>query len=429
MNVTKIIKLFYLGYTVYMILVINTTSVTFLEILPSIIFMWINYFFYIAGFYVKTNIKKSSNNIASNQIKQSWLLNSSKFGLGIILLFTILSSIISVKYYTGQTPIGVIRSLTSNESLYYQYQFYFKEQGLAILSIMKIPYILMLFFVKFIFYYSFVSFLIIKDKISYFEKMYILFIGLSFAYIGIARGTNFEFFEIVMMIIFVILNRSKNIKKVQVKQVFWIGLIITSMIFVFYTVISARGVQFDNYISRDVYYDSEALIPQILPSLSFVVVILYGYFGFGFFYISKYISEVWFDSPSNIIAGIIPNGFMLLENSTIQEIMHDIVDMGVRWDPDMIGIINLIGYIGLLSLVFCLGAFSRLIINRNGKTGAVLLTNYIILIQMVSLPVGNFVFLSSASKLIVVCLSLYWFNKYITRIKFGARSRFSTKED
>lgn len=419
MNVAKIIKLFYLGYSVFIILVINTTSITFIDVLPSIILLWITYFFYIAGFYINVKRKELTNTQMHSQSNRSWLLNKSKISLMVILLITIFSSIASVKYYTGQTPIGVIRSLINNVSLYYQYQFHFKEQGIATFSITKIPYILMLFFVKYIFYYVFITYLIIKDKTDMFEKIFIILIGLSFAYVGIARGTNFEFFEIVMMVIFIILNRSKTRKKIKVKPLIGIGLIIASMIFIFFSVISTRGVQFNYYISRDVYYDSEALISSKLPLLSLVIITLYDYLGFGFFYMSNFISKLWFRSPSDFLAGMVPNGFIAMRNSSIQQIMLSIVEKGVRWEPDMIGIINSFGFIGLLLLVFSLGIFSRVMINRRMNNGMSLLTNYIILMQMVSLPVGNFVIVSSASKLIILTISVYWVNKFITKIKIS----------
>ena len=407
--------MFYIGYTLYILLVINSTTITFLNILPAILLMWFNYFAFSAG-YRATN--KSLLRKYSVSGKGGWLNNQKKVMLFVIALVSIVFSVMAVNYYTGQTPLSVLRNLSSDVSLYYEYQNYFKEQHRHLFSISKMPYIFMLFFCKFILFYSFITFLIVKDKITKFEKIYLGLVTLSFIYIGVARGTNYEFFELIMIIIFVLLFKQKPLKfKFPLKSLLIISILISVMIYIFYIGVSARGVKFNYFISNDVFYDSEGLLPAIMPFLSFVTIIIYSYFGFGFFYTATYISEVWFSSFYNFIAGLIPMGYIVAGGDSLQSIMRTLVDIGPRWHPDTIGIINGFGYIGLLMFCFFIGFISKNIQRSSVIKPIELLSLFIIFVQMVSLPVGNFVIVSSANQLIVILLTFYWIWKRLLRIK------------
>lgn len=301
---------------------------------------------------------------------------------------------------------------------YYEYQNYFIEQQRNVFSLKKLPFIFMLFYIKFIMFYSYISFFISKNKINRFDKFYIFIVTLSFLYIGIARGTNFEFFEFIMIIIFIMLSKQRGNKfKIPIKSLFIVGVLVSIMIYVFYIRISARGVIFNFTISRDVFYDSYGIIPLISPFFSFLVLILYGYFGFGFFYMATYLSDMWLISTENFIAGLIPFGYLAMGGSSLHNTMKNLVDMGAKWQPDSAVFINNFGYVGLILICFLMGVFSKYI--QTGKDNAPIsqLTSFIILLQMVSLPVGNFITTSSASQLIVISLALYWIWKIFIKVK------------
>jgi len=397
-------------------MVISSTNLTFSMILPSIMLMWINYLTFSLGYHL---IKGSRQLELNDQCSKTWILKRKNFSLLLIATFSLLFSIAAARYYTGQTPITIIRNLSNGNPLYYEYYSYFSQQQRYIFSLEKIPFILMLFYVKFVLFYSYVSFFIVKNKTTKFEKFYLGLITLSHIYFGIARGTNFEFFELVMIIIFVILSRN-NVRKIQIplKQLSWVVILVSIMIFVFYNRVIARGISFSPYISRDVLYDPNGLLPLISPSLSFFTLIIYSYFGFGFFYMSKYISELWLSSFDNFIAGFLPFGFYAVKLNGIPSLMNNIVDMGARWHPDTIVLINNIGYLGLLLFCFGLGVFSKYIDNSKFERSIAYLTNFMILMQMISLPVGNFVIVSSASELIVVFLVIHWIWKSFAKVKY-----------
>ena len=85
-------------------------------------------------------------------------------------------SILSIIFYTGQTPLRVFANLANNVSVYYEYQNYFMQQQRNVFSITKIPFILMMFYVKFVFLYSYVSIFLLKKSITKFEKIYLIFV-------------------------------------------------------------------------------------------------------------------------------------------------------------------------------------------------------------------------------------------------------------
>jgi len=407
MNIKKVINIFYIIYTIYIIMVINTTSLTFFMIFPAIAVMWINFFVFSLGY----SINRGNNiPVLTSGYSNSWLLNRNKISLLIIALFSILFSIAAVKYYTGQTPLSTFENLANNYSLYSQYQYYFREQQRYIFSLKKIPFVFMLFYIKLIVFYSYVSFLIVKEKTTKFDKFYLILVTLAHVYFGLARGTNYEFFELLILIIFVILSKSIKLKKskLPLAALFKIFLLGSLMIFIFYIGISARGVNFNNYISQDVQYDPNGVLPLLSPFLSFITIIIFGYFGFGFFYISTYVSELWFSSIGNFIAGFLPLGYYAFRVKNIPNIMRNLVDMGARWHPDVALIINYIGYLGLLMSCFLIGIFAKHLYNTKSKGPIIYFTSFIILLQMISLPVGNFISTSSASKLIVALLLIVW---------------------
>ena len=155
MNLKKIIGIFYLGYSIYAMLVINTTSISFYTMLPAILFMWSNYIFFSIGYKMYQN--KSIIHVYEYKKEMGWLVNKSKLLRILIAILSLLFSILAVRYYTGQTPSSVVRSFINNISVYYEYQNFFKNQNLNVFTLTKIPYILMLFYTKFIVFFSYIG--------------------------------------------------------------------------------------------------------------------------------------------------------------------------------------------------------------------------------------------------------------------------------
>ena len=123
------------------------------------------------------------------------------------------------------------------------------------------------------------------------------------------------------------------------------------MVYHFYIRLASRGIRFDYYFSPDVQYNPNGLIPALSPFLAFVVHILYGYFGFGFHYISTFITELWFSSVLSFFAGLVPLGYQLMFGESVESLMRELVYMGVRWHPDLAMMTHYLGYVGAYGLL------------------------------------------------------------------------------
>jgi len=406
MDIRRIIKLLYIGYTIYVIIIMDSTSIKFFTIIPALLIMWINYLCFSSGYCLGVGNATSSYSV---NYQSGWLNNRNKVSLLFIAGISVLFSILAVQYYTGQTPISTFRNLISGVSVYYEYQAHLIDKQIGEFSIAKLPFVFMLFYIKFITFYSYISFFISKREMKILDKYYIFIVTLSYLYVGIARGTNFEFFEMLILVVFIVLFKKKSTEvKIPIKRIVGLIVLMGAAVFIFYSVINARGVIRDVYISQDVIFNPSGILPTFLPVLSFVAMILYDYFGFGFFYMSMYVLEVWFSSLENFLASLIPFGHLILVESSPRETMRNVVDMGARWQPDSAAIIGIFGYVGLLLMCFLMGLFCRYLKKAKNNSPMNQLTAFIILLQMISLPVGNFLSTSSASKLTITSLMLYW---------------------
>ena len=284
MNTTKIVKFFYIIYTIYTILLISSTTLYFSDLFLPISIMWFLFSMFIIGYYIKNDRNKNINkniNMNKNILNSEWILNISKSKLLLIAIISIISSIAAAYFYTGQTPITIINDIKNNVSLYYEYQNHAKTYQTHIFSIKKIPFILMMFYIKFILFYSYIAFFIIKDKTNKFDKLYLFLITLSHVYFAIARGTNYELFELVMISVFVILSKQNNLsnKKIPIKKFLIIFSIVSLMVYLFYSRVSDRGITFNTNSSTDFKYDENGILSVIAPGLAFIALGIYDYFG------------------------------------------------------------------------------------------------------------------------------------------------------
>jgi hypothetical protein len=96
-----------------------------------------------------------------------------------------------------------------------------------------------------------------------------------------------------------------------------------------------------------VSYDREGLLSVLCPSVAFLVARIYDYFGFGFYYVSMYVKEIWGRDLTSFSAGLLPFGMKTLGVSDIREQMRAVVDMGARWHPDVALLMWNLGFLGL----------------------------------------------------------------------------------
>lgn len=403
----NIVKLFYILYTVYLLLVTNVTNLTIGTLLPSILLMWLNYFAFSLGYIAR---KGAVNPALNANVKRSFLISLNDTSLVAISSVSILFSVLVVRFYTGQTPITSFSNLITGNSLYYLYQSYFAENQLSEFSLRKLPYIFMFTFVKFILLYSWLTFFIEEPRLTGRTRIYLATVMLAYVYVGISRGTGFELFEIAVMIIFIALKRAtKSTLKVYFKKFIGTFIVIALVVIAYDATLNARTAHL-YYRTSEFWHDEDSIIYILFPVIARLVLRLYDYFGFGFYLTAKYVSEIWLRTLDNFFAGVLPLGTYAMNLSHLRTLLSNIVDIGPRWVPDTIIFINYFGFFGLLFLCFILGYILRSTAYMAYYISPSLayLMKYFIILQMLSLPVGNFVNVSSASKLIILFSFIYY---------------------
>ncbi|HFX3824561.1 TPA: O-antigen polymerase [Enterococcus faecium] len=406
---TKIVGFFYILYTIFIFLIISITSLGFWNLFPSILLMWLIFTFFVLGstFKEKEHKEKRSLKVVS------WLTDQPNYVFIILIVISILFSFLVVRFYTGQTFQTVLNNIKNGISNYAQYQKYFSENQISEFSISKLPFIFMMAFVKFNLFYGSFSLILTCNKIkklNFIKILYLVTGTCSYLYIGIARGTNFEMFEFVVLIITLILSKSKN-QKINLKRIVFLSLIILMSVLIFIEVIGQRGGSevITYYISRDVFYDANSIIARNFPRITMLLLSVYDYFGFGFYYGAVFLNDVFFSSLKSSLIYTFPLFPKIFNQLSSSEQMKNLVDMGARWNPDQYVFITNFGIICLFLFTFILGV---IMCRQKNKFNEIILANdvminFFIILQMLSFPIGNFIMLSSSSKIIIFWLILY----------------------
>lgn len=391
MGIKKIIFLFYLMYTCYTIFVCGSTNLSFLYMFSALIFLWLMYFSLSLGyFYTNTqSLGIIDNNFCGIKLEKARFIQLFILGIGSIVI-----SIIAAKFYTGQTPVTIFNNLIARRSNYIIYQNYFQKSNIKNLSWNKLYYILLLGIKNIIFVYSYILIICKSKKIKIVQIFYLLILAISHLYFGVARGTNFEAYQLFLILSYCYIMRQKiQNKKINLLIIILLGLILVG---VFIKVLSARNSKPDYVIAEHILYDIDEIFPSIFPTLTLYGMFLHSYLGFGLYYIATLINKIWFNSLEELVRAFIPMKifFPKLEN-TIDKV-NEIVVIGVKWVPDAVTIMDNIGILGLFFICFLLGSIlKKLSPSENKYNKYLLLFGYCIFIFFISIPNGHFLGFSS----------------------------------
>lgn len=415
MGVIKAVTIFYAFLTVFLFLSVEVTTLSILNVLPALLFMWILYFLFLTGF---LTTRKTKSYKSTRAFRISFFDNNKL----IVILITILFTILVTRFYTGQTPISIFQNIKIGNSFYAMYQNYFMLNNIGVFRLIKIPYIFMLFSIKFILIYSYISYISISKKLSFYNILYIIIITLAYLYFGLARGTNFELFELVLLIFFVIIKRANDnkIKILSLKIVVIMGIISTIGLSLFFIVVTRRMGSFGYYISSDILWDPNSFISKVSKEGSLLLSGLTMYFGFGFFYFSTFIYKILFSQYDLFMASLIPFGYTILGIKSLGLEVNKFIDPSTNWVPDILALIYHLGIILSFSFVYLIGFFLKKnnLDNDSSSNPLSQMISYILMVQMISFPIGNFVVISSSNKIIVVILFiLFLYRKSKIRIR------------
>jgi len=254
----------------------------------------------------------------------------------------------------------------------------------------------MLFILK----YNMISEIIRYGLIEHKRITTVFLSSIGYLYFCLARGTNLEIFEMLVVVFFVYSYAERRDRsKKRGEQIFVILLALLCYV-LFINRISQRGVsvhwEMDGFV-----FGGDTYTNRLFPIVSSMVTFLYSYFGFGMIFFNKMICKMWSDHILH--SGLVPQGLLLITGQNLRTYMAPIISVNARFVPDVANLISSVGVVMTFFIVFSIGRLSNInnSFYRHRSLLSYYIINYFVLLQMISLPVGNFVVASSSSILIV----------------------------
>lgn len=309
---------------------------------------------------------------------------------------------VAARFYTGSGLVDGILGLFQGANTYQSYQNYFTESQISSQPIYTRLHIIMFLAIgKFTFVAITCDFYVRLDRHS-FSGFAIFFVStLTYIAFGLCRGTFFEVFEVVIAnVYFSMISRSlrPNTGTKTTASIFkMVLLLILPILFIF------------NAMRR---YDDPAQFLQHVCSSNFcfdsyniwfygeyLLYIMATYFSNGIYSISVFYE--------NILAGIGVEYIIPLYSI----FLYDTEAIGVRglicetylncrfvWVPDLTLFMSLFGIAAFFAVAFLLRIFHRLEVRmmKKGRLSGYIFLFYITVL-VISLPVGNFITVSSAN--------------------------------
>lgn len=372
-------------------------QISSLSFLPGVAVSWGIYFCILMGFFSTRRIRFKSN----KQHQESRKLCNSGGYMVLLVGCSFLFSQYAMHFYTGQTLLTMIKHLSSGESLYALYQAYFADKELMVLSLTKVPAIISMILLKLSVLWAFYAYCYLPSKITSIQKVVLALVSINFMSFSVARGTNFELFELLFIFMASLLFRVKfkgMIISVRFLAIIALLIFLVGNIYVF--TISSRFGDAGIYMcsSESICLNTDSIFYKILPGLAVFLYLLSGYFVFGLLYISTFIDFFLYDQGWSSFLSFFPLGYHLNGIDITRVAICDVyLDCGASWTPSVIRWISIFGLVILLMLLMLLGWIGRVIEdNHQGDFLSFMLVIYVALL-IISLPVGNFLFVSSAN--------------------------------
>ena len=405
----KFIRWYYIFLTV--LVFIAPLDYPLYKYIPALVIMWVSYLFF--NFGSKNHAKYSQNRELDRKIPRS--LNKE---LLFFVCFMVVFIPLYIRFYTGGNILTLVRSFGSGigtDSNYALYQQYFEENSLNQFSIQKLPYILGYGIAKFLFYYFVISYVGFTKKLEKQSLILIVLLFALFSLVGMSRGTSFENFESLVLLIFSLLVRSKiiyNKNTFTKSQIIAVSVVVVILggYFIISKALRSSGEAFSKLSgpSSTLRYNPDHWIMHLSPNVGKVALNFTGYFTFPIYFTSELFWKIWSESLSGMMAAFLPGVASWVLNLTdYRKALENLgVDTGACWNPDCTTAIFYLGVPLFFLLSYYLGKYSskfydKSVVNRDvGYT----LFLYIIVYEMISFPVGNFLVISSANKIVLLCV-------------------------
>lgn len=414
MDTKRLVSLFYILYTVYSIVMCGTTDLQLIYLLPALLLIWLCFFLFSSAVgKSEQRLTVAEDNRTAAKCLGLPIAKLKTFYLLIIGILSLLCSIVCAEYYTGLSPSQVIDNILSGESNYISYQIYFKNASISTLSFQKLPYIALMGMNNILYVYSMVFLLSQKNKIKFGQYVYLGLVSVAHLYFGVARGTNYEIYQMFLLLCFCYKERLQaQGRKFKIGVPIALGI---AMVLIFFVVLNSRGIEAGYEITATIHYDANGIFSSLFPNFSKYYISLYSYLGFGIYYLATMINRVWFAGIGDIWRGIIPFSNYLYEKTSVN-ITNNLVVIGVKWVPDAATIMNVVGLGGLLALYYLLGKLLRRVyFDKEIGSNLTIVISYLVAVFCITMPSGHFI--SFSSEQILVAYTVY--RVILRKIKIG----------
>ncbi|REH38854.1 hypothetical protein DFR26_1019 [Paraperlucidibaca baekdonensis] len=319
-------------------------------------------------------------------------------------------SIYAGKYYTGLNFSNAFQNLFLGDSNYAIYQAYFDSESLGSFSINKLPAIFSVFYVKFIFIFMLYFFVVKKD--GRYDFLVVLFSAFSIVVLAVFRGTNFEFFEILVALVCSFYIRS--IFNSNYKFPFFKVFALASFLVFIYVIQIMFRYSFEYSIScNNAYcYDYESVFHQLLPVISSAFYKLSAYFYFAPDYMARWF--IYYLDNNLFLTVFVPGNGVFYEY-TGKWLCGEEFSCGPTWAPDFEVFTYFLGLPLVALLIIFLAFFQKYLKIAAGLNFIDFLGFYLIILQLYALPVGNFLFVSSANQLMLILFLTLFVFRYLSR--------------
>lgn len=334
----------------------------------------------------------------------------SLFIIFLLIFSQIILSIYAGQYYTGLTIQIALQNLIQGNSNYAIYQEYFNTNNLGLLSISKTLPLFSMFYIKFVFIYILYFFVVRKNhKYDFIVVLFSIFPVIIFA---IFRGTSFEFFEVLIALICALYVRSlfnKDYKFPFLK----ISILAAFLVFIYVLQILFR-YKFNYTVSCNnaFCYNYDSFLHQLLPTISSTLYKLSGYFYFAPDYIARWF--IYFLDNKLFLTLLIPgNEFLYGYNG--KWLCGEEFICGPTWAPDFEIFTYILGLPLTALIIIALAYFQKYLKKAAGISFIDFLGFYLITLQFYAFPVGNFLFVSSANKLMLISFIILFLTRLISK--------------
>lgn len=406
-NTKAFVAIWYVVLTLFATLVYWLTTVPASRVLTAIGLMWILYICFAAGTNGTPSERISSPN-SESVLQELPERRPFETKAALLALACVPSAVFVGGFYTGAGPAEVLARLREGSNSYGEFQEYldgYVDPG----TFANLVFISALAFLQGSWMYSATRLLVIQARTTLVGALSLTLMAASTLYPALARGTTFEAFKLGIFLAFVLWMRSKRhggSLKAYVLQ----GALLVGGIQFFLFNISSRGARATQCFTRDVCLgETGDRLGPFTDSFAW----LYLYFGHGFNYVGSLIDRVWFENLDSFFAGLLPNG-LFGANLGYRERMRNVIDMGAMWHPDVALYMANVGLILVLLTCFALGRLDRSFRNMRGELP--MIASFLIALQMISFPVGNFLLVALEYQGISLFLILWWTNSKLKNL-------------